>query len=213
MGDRKQVETKLSYRRASKCCLAGRGDKPIPTRFLVPIDCSKTPAQETTSKPECVNFKGPRNRFLCSLKVYKFGYRISKILQRILTLACDLWSLFCPLSILSSLLHTAQLLLLIVVPLMLFSAVKWVGDCSEDAVYEGWDPVPGTITPGSVLNVHWVQAVCEPRENSGSRQEQQRALSTRVSCRCLDMHWISTVKQNYYITRKEGKRKARKEAL
>ncbi len=25
---------------------------------------------------------------------------------------------------------------------------------SEDAVYEGWEPVPGTITPGSVLNVH-----------------------------------------------------------
>jgi hypothetical protein len=23
-----------------------------------------------------------------------------------------------------------------------------------DAVYEGWEPVPGTITPGSVLDVH-----------------------------------------------------------
>jgi hypothetical protein len=52
------------------------------------------------------------------------------------------------------------------VPLMLFSAVKWIGACSEDAVYEGWEPVPGTRTPGSVLNVHWVQAVCDPRENS-----------------------------------------------
>jgi hypothetical protein len=26
------------------------------------------------------------------------------------------------------------------VPLMLFSAVKWIGACSEDAVYEGWEP-------------------------------------------------------------------------
>jgi hypothetical protein len=73
------------------------------------------------------------------------------------------------------------------VSLMLFSAVKWIGACSEDAVYEGWEAVPGTITPGSVLNVHWVQAVCDPREYSGSRQGQQRALSTMVSCRCLGM--------------------------
>jgi hypothetical protein len=40
------------------------------------------------------------------------------------------------------------------VPLMLFSAVKSIGACSEDAVYKGWEPVPGTRTPGSVLNVH-----------------------------------------------------------
>ncbi len=26
-----------------------------------------------------------------------------------------------------------------IVPLMLFSAAKWIGACSEDAVYEGWD--------------------------------------------------------------------------
>jgi hypothetical protein len=30
---------------ASLCSLAGRYDNPIPTRFLVPIDCSKIPAQ------------------------------------------------------------------------------------------------------------------------------------------------------------------------
>ena len=88
---------------------------------------------------------------------------------------------------------------------MLFSAVKWIGACSEDAVYEGWEPVPWTITPGSVLNVHWVQAVCELRENSSSRQGQQRALSTMVSCRCLGMHCITTVMQNCYITRIKGK--------
>jgi hypothetical protein len=29
---------------ASLCCLAGRYDKPIPTRFLALIDCSKIPA-------------------------------------------------------------------------------------------------------------------------------------------------------------------------
>ncbi len=29
-----------------------------------------------------------------------------------------------------------------------------------DAVYEGWEPVPGTITLGNVLDVHWVKAVC-----------------------------------------------------
>ncbi len=29
---------------ASLCSLAGRYDNPIPTRFLVPIDCSKIPA-------------------------------------------------------------------------------------------------------------------------------------------------------------------------
>jgi hypothetical protein len=95
-----------------------------------------------------------------------------------------------------------KFLKMMLVPLMLFSAVKWIGACSEDAVYEGWEPVPGTRTPGSVLNVHWVQAVCDPRENSGSRQGQQRALSTRVSCRCLDMHCITTVMQYCYITRK-----------
>ncbi len=87
------------------------------------------------------------------------------------------------------------------VPLMLFSAAKWIEACSEDAVYEGWKPVPGTITPGSVLNVHWVQAVCDPRENSGSRQGQQRALSIMVGCRCMGIHCITTVMQNCYITR------------
>ncbi len=54
-----------------------------------------------------------------------------------------------------------------------------LGTCSWDKNTREW------------LNVHWVQAVCDPRENSGSRQGQQKALSTRVSCRCLDMHCIT----------------------
>ncbi len=34
---------------ASLCSLAGRYDYPIPTRFLVPIDFLKIPAQDATS--------------------------------------------------------------------------------------------------------------------------------------------------------------------
>jgi hypothetical protein len=42
------------------CSLAGRYDYPIPTRFLVPLDCSKIPAQRTTPPPHFVH------NFLCS---------------------------------------------------------------------------------------------------------------------------------------------------
>ncbi len=36
---------------ASLCCLAGRYDNPIPTRFLATIDCSKIPAQGPVCRP------------------------------------------------------------------------------------------------------------------------------------------------------------------
>jgi hypothetical protein len=88
--------TKLSYRPAKQCCLAGRYDKPIPIWFLAPLDCSKIPALETTTEPEFVNLMFSRidsarlhrleesipfNRFLCSSNVYKFGHRIYTIVQ------------------------------------------------------------------------------------------------------------------------------------
>ena len=69
------------------------------------------------------------------------------------------------------------------------------------AVFEGWEPVPGTTTLGSVLDVHWVQAVCDPRENCCSRQGQQRALSTKVGRGCIDMHCTPTGMQSCYITK------------
>jgi ribosomal protein L33 len=58
-----------------------------------------------------------------------------------------------------------------------------------------------------VLDVHWVQAVCDPRENCGSRQDQQRALSTTVCHGCPDMLYITTAMQNCYITKINGKEK------
>jgi hypothetical protein len=55
--------------------LAGRFDNPIPTPFLASIDCSKIPAQAADRLAESV----PWNRFLGSLNVYKFGLRRSSV--------------------------------------------------------------------------------------------------------------------------------------
>jgi hypothetical protein len=44
----------------------------------------------------------------------------------------------------------------------------WLWTLFGDALFEVWEPVPGKVTPGSVLVVHRVQAVCDPREHCGS---------------------------------------------
>ncbi len=60
----------------SLCSLAGRYDNPISTRCLAPIDCLKIPALAARyDKQGCRTGPQAGNRFLGSLKVYKYGLR------------------------------------------------------------------------------------------------------------------------------------------